>query len=166
MGLGNNRPKTTNVSTINPQQQQLLDLFTSGAAGQLPDALQALASQLNPQKGAQFFEQNIAAPQREQFFKTTIPGIQQAGANLGAKGGSTIERQLAQAAGGLERDLSRQLSTFQQQGQQQGLQNLMQFAGQGLKPGFQPIFQPGTPGLGDQALAGLVQALPFILAAL
>lgn len=164
MGLGSTKPKTKNVATVSPEQQALIDQITQGVSGGLPDVLARIQEQLDPQQQAQFFQENIAAPQQEEFFKSIVPGIQQAGANLGAKGGSTIERQLAQAGSSLEKDLGRQAAQFQQQGSQQGIQNLLALLGPGLQSGFQPVVQQGQPGVFQQGAAGFASALPFILA--
>lgn len=131
MGLSSST-KPDKVATLSAEQQQLLDQLLGGASSAFPSGLQAILGQIDPEKTNEFFQQSVAQPAIQNFKAEILPAIQQSGANLGAKGGSSIDRQLAQAGSNLESSLAQQLGVFQQSQQQAGLQNLQQLLGQGL----------------------------------
>jgi len=158
-------PSPTQVPTLDPQQTQLLTQLLSGIGPQLGGAFGAIETQLDPAQQTAFFQQAVAEPSIEQFQSQVIPSILQAQASLGAKGGTSIERQLAQAGRSLETDLARQLAGFQVGQQQAGVGNIASLLGLGL--GTQPFAlqqqAPRGPGLGEQALGSFIQTLPFLL---
>lgn len=120
------KPKTEKVSTLTGEQKQLLNQILGGASGAFPTGLDAILQQLDPERARGQFQQAVADPALREFQSQVIPSILQSSANLGAKGGSAIERQLAQAGAGLERGLGEQFAGFQAQQQQAGIGNLLQ----------------------------------------
>lgn len=151
MGLSSST-KPQKVETLSPEQQQLLSFFTGGAAQGFPSALDAILTQLDPSKTQELFQQAVAEPALQSFQSEVIPSILQGSANLGAKGGSSIDRQLARAGERLEGTLAQQLAGLQFGQQQQGISNLL---GLGQSALGQPAF-----GLQQQGLSPMAQ---FIL---
>lgn len=123
--MGQNR-SPRQVSTLLPEQQQLLQQLIGGSQQAFPEALQAIIGQLNPEQSREQFQSSVADPAMREFRSSVIPSILQASSNLGAKGGSSLERQLAQSGQKLELGLGEQFAGFQAKQQQQGIQNLLQ----------------------------------------
>jgi hypothetical protein len=141
------------VSTLTKGQQQLLDQVLGGAGGVLPGGLEAIMGQLDPERAREIFQQSVAAPAQREFQSQVIPSILQSAGGLGAKGGTSLERQLARAGQRLEQGLGEQFAGFQAQQQQAGIQNLMQL----LFPAIgQQAFalQQRQPSFGQQLLGG------------
>ena len=150
------------ISTLTGGQENILKLLEQGGASAFPQGLEAILSQLDPEKINALFQQGVGDPARENFQNQTIPSILQSATNAGAKGGSTLERMLAQSGRGLEKDLSAQSAQFQAGQQQSGIANLMEMLGLGLGRDAVAI-QPGQPGwgktLGAAAAGGAGQAV-------
>lgn len=154
----------TQVSTLTDPQQQLLSLLTSGLAGAVPGGLEAIGQAFQPESVESLFQEAVAQPALRGFQAETIPSILQAQANLGAKGGSAIERQLAVAGRDLEQMLGQQRVQFQLGQRQQGLEALSRMLGLGLGTQAFALQQPGlSPGaqIGSQLAGSALQALPF-----
>ena len=142
------------VSTLTSEQRELLQALLPQIQELAPEAFGQIRQQLRPELAQQRFEETIATPAIQQFQREIVPGIMQQFAGLGAKGGTSLERQLARAGAGLEEQLGRERATFQAQAQQQGIQNLLSV----LFPGVQTqaiALQERQPSFGSQLAGGL-----------
>ncbi len=156
---GSKAPKQ--VATLTPQQSEALSQLLQQVGPAVSPGVEAILGQLDPERAREQFQQAVAAPAMREFQGSILPSILQASADLGAKGGSSLERQLARAGAGLERGLSEQFVGFQAQQQQAGLQNLMQL----LLPAVgQQAFalQQRPPSFGQQVAGGFAQAIPQV----
>jgi hypothetical protein len=125
----------TSISTLTPQQQQLIDQLSPLISG----GLQNINLPGNPTN----FE-NREGQLRKNFSEYTIPSIAERFAGLGNNGNSShFQRSLANASSGFEG----QLAALREQADQsqQGLQssNLMNLLGAGLNPQFDYGITPG-----------------------
>jgi hypothetical protein len=136
------RPRLKQISTLNPQQQQL-----QTQAGNL-----AFEGLKNPTTGFQPIEQQA----REQFQTSTIPSLAERFTSMGSGGqrSSAFQGALGQAGAGLEGNLAALRSEYGLR--QQGLsQNLL---GQALHPNFENYYQPNSPGFLESSLGSLAGA--------
>lgn len=154
MGLGRS-PQPKRVETLTKEQKALLNQFIGGAQQGFGPGLEAILTQLDPQRTEELFQQAVADPALRSFQQQVIPSILQSSANLGAKGGSNIERQLARAGTSLEADLASQLAALQFGQQQQGIANIL---GLGQTAIGQPAFalQQPSPSPLQQLSSGLI----------
>lgn len=144
--------RTEQVQRFTPEQQQAYA------------RLQQLGMQGLESGGTAGFEP-IAAQERQEFQRKTIPSIAERFAALGGgQQSSAFGQQLAQAGV----DLDSRLAALKSQYGLQGMQNYQNIANLGLTPQFESIYRPSTPsGIGQVAqgvMSGLGGGLPGLIA--
>lgn len=119
--LSNLNKKNRNVSTFDPQQQELYDQYMQGLQGQGPYA--DLFAEYDPQELNDLFDQSVAQPSYQNFKEEVIPGItgQYRGQNL--QNSSYLGGHLAKEGSRLQQNLDTQRAGLQYQGKQQNQQN-------------------------------------------
>ena len=154
--------KTEQVPTMSKDQLQVLQQLLGGLQGGLPQGFEALLQQLNPESARDTFQSSVADPALREFQGKVIPSILQSQANLGAKGGRSLERQLAQAGAGLEQGLGEQFAGFQAGQSQTGIENLIHLLTGGLSA--QPFtVREKAPSFGQQLGGSALQLAPRVL---
>lgn len=117
-------PQTHQLSTVTPQQENVLNQLLGSVPSQL---LQSLS-----------FEP-IAQAAQQRFQQQTLPTIAERFGSMNAKRSSGYNQAIANAMENLQTNLAGQQAQFQQQGQSV-LANLL---GLGLRPQFENVFEPG-----------------------
>jgi len=148
--LGRNK-QPDQFSTVNPQQQELLQQLLSGVQGQ-----GGSFGYLNPQTQSQNFQQYVADPTMQRFMNRTVPGIQQKYAGIGQLRGTNAGDDILRSGADIESELARLQFQAMQGSQEQGLQ-----AALGLlnKPLFNQNLTPESDPLND-ILKGFSSGLP------
>jgi hypothetical protein len=141
---GGNKGGVKQAQTLNPQQQQVLQML-------LQQGQQGLQ---NPYAGFG----PIAQQARNQFNQQTVPGLAERFTSMGKNSLSSgaFTSQLGQAGAGLEEALAAMQSQYGQQNHQNALQTLSL----GLSPSFQNFYLNSQPGLGENLFSGALQAAP------
>jgi hypothetical protein len=155
--------KTQTFSSINPQQQQLLQSLLSQLGGPLSQAFGNISGILSndPQQMAAF-----ERPALRQFQEEILPNLAEGFGGLGAGSSSGAQQTFARAGERLSENLQAQRSSLQQG----AVQNLMGILGQGLQGTQQNVIRPGTqgflgglaPGIGQGGILGLLKYLKVI----
>lgn len=140
------------VSTMSPQQQQLLGLLQGGLAG--GGALGGALGGFDPNEIAQLFQTGVAEPARRQFQQRTLPGIEQRAIGSGLTRSSGLQRQQLEGEFDLEEMLSSQLAQAQLGAREGSLNRQLQGLGIGLG-GQQTALQGGQKGVLEDILGGL-----------
>jgi hypothetical protein len=171
---GSGRPDINNVSQQNPEQQQLftqlMQMLSQGVEGG------RIGGGFDLGQGKQFFEEQFAAPAREQFQEQTLPALLQQFASTGQSVSSPASQQVsARALADLERGLTTGAGQFAQGQQSQALKQLQGLLAATGQRTFLPTMQQPQPGflssLGESA-GGIVgqglgkaasSILPFLL---
>lgn len=132
------------VSTVNPQQQQILQFLLQQGQGGLQNPYGGFAP--------------IADQARNQFSQNTVPSLAERFTSMGNSSLSSpaFASQLGQAGAGLEEALAALQSQYGMKNQQQALSLLAL----GLSPSFQNFYQGSQPGFGENLLSGTLQAAP------
>lgn len=152
--MGSSKGKMEQVSTLTPEQQNILSGLTSsfnpqqlqqllgGIGGfditqqqpfqQGQNALSNLLQNFNPAQAQSFYQQQVADPARQQFSETVAPDLQERFIAGGASRSSSAQRQLAQAATNLESDLARGQGAYLNQAEQMQRQNQLAALSQAL----------------------------------
>ena len=134
--------KTEQVSTVTPQQQQLISAL-----------LQQLMTGLG---GSQASVAPIRASAQEHFRQEMVPTIAERFTSLGGRQGTNAyPMAIAQASANLERDLAAQESQFNLQ--RQG--NLMQILGLAMRPQFENVYSPSSPGFLQNVASGAASGI-------
>jgi hypothetical protein len=135
------KPVDKQMTTMTPEQQQLLTMLTEGMGDAGPEMFQYLSQLLSGDSQAY---QDFAAPMMRQFQEETIPGIAERFGGMGAQSSSGFQQSLGKAGAGLQENLAALRSQLQMQASGQ-LQNLL---GQGLgTKSFENIYMPQQQGL-------------------
>lgn len=139
--------KTEQVSTMTPQQQQLI----SSLLQQLMTGLGSSQASFAP----------IRASAQEHFKQEIIPTIAERFTAMGGRQGTNAyPMALGQAGANLERDLAAQESQFNLQ--RQG--NLMQILGLAMRPQFENVYNPSSPGFLQNVAAGAASGVGTLFA--
>ena len=146
------KPKTEQISTLNPQQQQMQTQLMNMLGPLLQQGGGFLESLFSGGQGGDQF----SAPYMRQFEEQTIPGIAERFSEADAQGSSAFGQQLGAAGAGLQENLA----SLQGQLSQQGLQSLMGLLSQGQQPTFNTMYQPGGGGAFTELMKGLGGAIP------
>jgi hypothetical protein len=164
------QPSIQQVQQQNPQQQQLfnqlLQMLSQGVEGG------QIGGGFDLGQGKQFFEEQFAAPAREQFQEQTLPAL------FGQSVSSPASQQIsARALADLERGLTTGAGQFAQEQQSQALKQLQGLLAATGQRTFLPTMQQPQPGflssLGESAggivgqsvgggISNLLQKLPFL----
>lgn len=155
--------KMSQVSTLNPQQQQSLSNILSqlgmmgGQGGAYSGAQNYLSNLLSGDPNA--FSQ-FEAPYRQQFESQTLPMLAERFAGLNPMGGGLSSSGFGQALGGAGAQLQAQLAglhgNLRQNATGQAMGQFNNLAGLGLGTrSFENVYQPGNTGLMGGALSGL-----------
>lgn len=147
------------LSTQNPQQQQLFSQLMQGlqgAQGSGMDWLQGILS------GGQSAFDAYEAPYKRQFEQETVPGIAERFAGMGS-GGAQSSSAFNQTMGQAGSELTENLAALRGGLQQNALSSLQGMMQQGYQPTFENIYQQPTqgiiPGMLSQAAAGAGQGV-------
>lgn len=136
------------VSSLTPQQQELMNQLVGGLGPAQMQGLQYLNSILSGDPEAfSAFE----APMKRQFEQETIPMIAERFAGMGshgAQGSSAQDLAFGQAG----RELSENLAAMREGLKQQSLGQLQGLLGMGMRPTFENVYMQPTGG----ALGGLL----------
>jgi len=136
------------ISTMNPQQQQMLSQLMPQlmqGQGMGMDWIQDMLSG-DPEALAKF-----EAPYKRQFEQETVPGIAERFAGMGT-GGSQSSSAMNQTMGQAGRELSENLAALKGNLQQSAMGSLQGMMGMGMQPTFQNVYnQPKTGFLGGLA---------------
>ena len=141
------------LSTMSPEQENLLQMLTQGMGESGPEMMNYLRELLSGD--SQSFN-NFAAPMMRQFEEETIPGIAERFGGLGAQSSSGFQQSLGKAGAGLQENLASLRSQLQMQasGQLQGL------LGKGLgTKSFENFYKPAQPGMLQGMAGGIGQGL-------
>jgi Glycine zipper len=161
-----NKDKNKQISTLTPEQQQLLrntiEQSQNGQVGQNYGQANDYISRLLG-GDQQSFDQ-WAAPQRTQFEQQVIPRLSERFSGLGGGmgGGVGSSSGFGQAIGGASAQFNSNLAglyaQLQQQAAQQAFGQHNTLANMGLSAqAFQPAYQPGNAGFGTTALSGILE---------
>lgn len=135
-------PQATQLPTVNPQQQMLMDwLLSQGKQGLGQDA--------------EFNFEPIEKQAMTQFNSQIIPSIAERFAGTGARNSSAFQSALGQAGAGLAENLAALKAQYGFQGAQNRQQNALNMLGMGLRPTFENLYSEESPGL----LGGLLPSL-------
>jgi len=139
------------LSTQNPQQQQLFSQLMQGlqgAQGSGMDWLQGILS------GDQSAFDAYEAPYKRQFEQETVPGIAERFAGMGS-GGSQSSSAFNQTMGQAGSELTENLAALRGGLQQNAMSQLQGMMSQGYQPTFENIYEQPTQGI----LPGMAQGL-------
>jgi hypothetical protein len=141
--MGGKKASIQQVSTITPEQQQLLQSLIGKIQGggydmqqnplyqQSTTALQPAMQGFDLTRTTEAFQKQVADPALQQFQQNILPMIQERYISQGAGDSSSVRRQMTQAGVDLQKNLSGQLAGALQQGEQLGIQNQLAAANQG-----------------------------------
>lgn len=110
--LFGSKDKTKKMPTMNPQQQQLLNMLLQQTQGGAGNALSLLQGYLDP-NSQQY--QNFEQPYRQQFEQETVPMLAERFAGQGALGSSGFGQALSSAGSNLQTNLAQMKSGMQRQ---------------------------------------------------
>jgi len=159
--LFGSKPKLSQVSTLSPEQQRVLNALLGGLEQQLPQGINVLSQLLAP---SEQYTQTMQAPAMRQFQEEIIPSLAERFTGTfgtGAQRSNAFAQQLGQAGAGLAENLA----AMGQQSQLQGLgqlQNLLSL-GLGSRP-LENVMKGGGGGLLGGLAPGIGQGLGGILA--
>jgi len=149
MPFWNTSPQLKQISTISPEQQNLVGQSGQGALN--------LLKQL---QGQQFNFDPIANQAQSQYQREIVPSIAERFTSMGSgtQNSSAFSQALSSAGTGLQNSLAALRAQYglQERGLNQDL--LRQLLGVGLTPTFQNYYQPGETGWGTQLLSTLGSA--------
>jgi len=134
------QPKIKEYQKYTPQQQKLLNQYSSIAKSLNPEALSYLKGVLSDEPEA--FEE-YEAPALRQFNEEIIPSILERFAGAGALSSSGLNQTLGQAGQSLSEKLAAQRSGLREN----ALQHLLNIGGMGLQSQYTPYIKEGRPGL-------------------
>lgn len=157
------KPKMKQIPTMNPQQQQLLQMLLGGLGGgkggqggAFNQVLQLLQEQLEPGS-----EDVFAAPYQRQFEEQTIPGLAERFAGFGANSGALSSSGFAQSLGAAGAGLQERLASLGAENKRGSMKDIMSLLSVGLgQQPFQYHEKPGHSGIGSS----LFGQLPYLLA--
>ena len=145
------RPRTEQLPTYTPQQQQFQNQLLGGASQGLEGGgLDWLMSILSGDPGA---FQDFEAPLMRQFEQETIPGIAERFAGMGS-GGALGSSAFANAGAQAGQELTQNMAQLRAGLKNQALQQLMGFGQMGMQPSFATGVHPGQYGLFPQMASG------------
>lgn len=143
-------PKMKNVSTLNPQQQELMGLITQGLKSGT-GAFGDLFGSFNEKR----FQEGVTNPALKNFKENILPVIQEKFIGQGALRSSGFQNATSKAGS----DLQAQLAQLMYQAQQQQGQNQLQGIQTALQPQQQQLSFPGTRGFLGDLYSGLAPTL-------
>lgn len=156
------RPRTEQVPTMTPEQQQYQNMLLQGAGqGLQGGGLDWLYSILSGDPGA---FQDFEAPLMRQFEQDTLPAIAERFAGMGSGGalGSSGFRNAGVQAGS---ELTQNLAQLRAGLKSQALQQLAGLGQMGMQPSFENVYNQGQtgffPGLAGGLGGGIGQGLSY-----
>lgn len=145
------KPKLKQVSTLSPEQQQLMKLITEGLSkgeGAFKDLFGGF------DKGA--FDAGVTQPALQNFKENILPMVQEKFIAGNQVGGTGMQRGMLREGGNLQARLAEMMYQAQQaqkQNQFGGLQTAL-----GTRP-FENVYKSGTTGIAQKFLGGLSPGL-------